>query len=91
MIFRWSTPFRYAAAQARRLFAWMFDYQTMVSDAEWGRRRAICSSCPHLVNDEQCAICTCFVDAKAMLALERCPQKKWERVWTKKHSSGTNS
>lgn len=91
MIFRLDTPFRWLAAQARRFFAWMLDYETMVSDAQWGERRAQCSACEELVNDEQCRICTCFVDAKAMLALEQCPKKKWRRVWTKKHINGTIS
>lgn len=90
MIIRWHTPFRFLAAQARRVFAWMMDYETLVTDAQWGERRGICSQCPELVNDEQCRICTCYVDAKAMLALEQCPKKKWRRVWTKKHITGTN-
>lgn len=91
MIFRWQTPFRYLAAQGRRLFAWMLDYETLVTDAQWGERRGKCSVCEELVNDEQCRICTCFVDSKAMLALEQCPKKKWPRIWTKKRIRGTNS
>lgn len=84
MIFRWHTPFRFIAAQTRRLFAWMLDYETLVTDAQWGERRGKCSVCEELVNDEQCRVCTCYVDAKAMLALEQCPKKKWLRVWTKR-------
>lgn len=80
MIIKFSTPFRYVAAQARRFFAWVFGFETLVTDAEWGARIAECEACPHL-KDEQCEICTCFVDGKAMLALERCPKKKWLRVW----------
>jgi len=83
MIFRWHTPFRYAAAQVRRLFAWMLDYETAVTDAEWGDRRKTCEQCEELV-DEQCRICTCFVDAKTFLALEQCPKRKWKRIWRRK-------
>lgn len=52
MIFRWHTPFRFIAAQARRFFAWMLEYNTLVTDAQWGERRAQCSVCEELVNDE---------------------------------------
>lgn len=88
MIFRWHSPFRWLAAQVRRAWAWMLDYETLVTDAEWGARRAECDLCEELVRDdegnEQCRICTCFVDSKAYLALERCPKNKWKRIWRRK-------
>lgn len=85
MIFKFSMPFRFLAAQCRRGYAWFLDYETLVTDAEWGARRGECEGCPELVNGEQCRICGCFVDAKAMLALEKCPKNKWKRVWRRKN------
>lgn len=80
MKYRLDSPFRYVAAQARRFFAWLLDYRTLVSDREWGHRRAICEKCEFL-KDEHCTVCTCPVDAKAYLAMERCPKGKWSRIW----------
>ena len=86
MIVRWDSPFRYLAAQARRLFAWLLDFETLVTDQEWGVRMERCLRCEELVNNEQCRICSCYVDAKAFLALERCPKNKWKRIWRRKHN-----
>lgn len=84
MIFRLSSPFRYLAAQARRFFAWIFRYETLVTVPEWVARMEVCRSCPSLVEDRYCGICTCDVDAKSFLATEQCPKKKWLRVWRRK-------
>lgn len=47
-----------------------------VSEDLVARRLAACEACPHLDGD-QCRLCTCFVDIKAMLATERCPDDRW--------------
>ncbi len=67
----------------RSAYARVLGYETLVKDSEWGARRAECEVCPHLEGG-QCRICTCFVDAKALLALEQCPVKKWRRIWRKR-------
>jgi len=85
MIFRWDSPFRYTAAQLRRFFGWFFNFETLVTDKEWGERMGICNTCPELVNGEQCRVCTCMVESKCMLALEMCPLNKWKRVWRRKY------
>jgi hypothetical protein len=84
MIFSPLSPFRFLAAQVRRGWAWALDYNTLVTDEEWGFRRGKCANCEELVNGEQCRICTCFVDAKAYLAMEQCPKGKWKRIWRRK-------
>jgi len=85
MIFRWDMPFRYLAAQGRRCFGWFFDFETLVTDQEWGARRGQCDRCAELTNDDQCRLCGCLVDAKAMLALEKCPINRWKRIWRRKY------
>lgn len=42
-----------------------------------------CNECEELTEERQCGACTCFVDAKTYLNLERCPKRKWGRVWQK--------
>lgn len=84
MIFKISTPFRFAAAVARTVFAKLFGYQVVTPSEEWDNRLAICSECDYRDEDDQCMICTCFVPAKTALALEQCPKKKWLRVWKKR-------
>lgn len=84
MILRFSSPFRYLAAQVRRFFAWIFRYETLVSPEEWAARVEKCAACPHLVDGQYCGVCTCGVEDKAFLATEQCPKKKWLRVWRRK-------
>lgn len=80
MIIKFSTPFRFVAATARAAFAKIFRYQVLAPVEVWDKRLDQCMNCEELVED-QCAICTCLVDAKTSLALEQCPKKKWQRVW----------
>lgn len=40
-------------------------------------RLAVCDQCPHLSAIRRCAKCGCFVDVKARLATQRCPEGKW--------------
>lgn len=87
MTIKLSTPFRFLAAIARTGFAKLFGYQVMAPIDIWDARLDQCMDCEELVEEtQQCAICTCFVDAKVSLALEQCPKKKWKRVWIKKHT-----
>lgn len=87
MTVKLSTPFLFLAALARTGFAKLFGYQVL---APWDVRLVRldeCMECEELVEEtQQCAVCTCFVDAKVSLALEQCPKKKWKRIWIKKHT-----
>lgn len=85
MIVKFSTPFRFAAAAARMVFAKAFGYQVLAPVEIWDERLAQCMDCEELIEEtQQCAVCTCFVDAKTSLALEQCPKKKWLRVWKRR-------
>lgn len=83
MIFRWHTPFRALVASLRLVWARWRGYETLATDAEAEDRRDICHECEEFV-EGQCAVCTCYVDAKTMLLTEQCPKNKWFRVWRKR-------
>lgn len=40
-------------------------------------RIEICNRCPALGKHRRCTICGCFVDAKAKLPEQQCPENKW--------------
>jgi len=42
-------------------------------------RLSICEGCEYL-NGQRCRACGCFVKAKAALASENCPKKKWGQI-----------
>ena len=43
-------------------------------------RKAVCSGC-EFFREGQCTVCSCFVGLKARLYHERCPKKKWKKVF----------
>lgn len=86
MKIKFSSPFRFVVACARVAYAKLFGYQVVTPIEQWDARLDECMNCEELVEEtNQCAICTCDIDAKASLALEQCPKKKWLRVWKKAH------
>lgn len=86
MIIKLSTPFRFVAACARVAYAKLFGYLVVTPIEQWDARLDECMNCEELIEEtQQCAVCTCNIDAKASLALEQCPKKKWLRVWKKAH------
>jgi len=45
-------------------------------------RMAACTECPHFLASDgvlgaRCAVCGCFLQAKAALITEDCPEEKW--------------
>lgn len=81
-----SSPFRFVAACARAGYAKLFGYVVIAPIEQWDARLEECMNCEELIEEtNQCAICTCNVDSKVLLALEQCPKKKWLRVWKKAH------
>lgn len=82
MILKFSSPFRFIAAILRGLAAKLLGYRVLAPVDVWDKRLDECMNCEELVEEtQQCAICTCDVDAKSSLALEQCPKNKWQRVW----------
>lgn len=65
-----------AGAAVRLAKAVVAKKPVFVSDDLLSRRLAACEACPNLSGD-QCRLCTCFVDVKAMLATETCPDSRW--------------
>lgn len=78
-------PFRFLASICFSLWGRMRGYDLLATRQEREDRLGECHECPFLAPgwEPQCRVCTCFVDAKAMLALEQCPKKKWLRIWRK--------
>lgn len=85
MIFRLKSPFWLAAELSRALLARLRGYELLAGvDVEEARLEK-CFSCPELEEEsEQCRVCGCFVRAKAMVAVSRCPRKKWGPVFIRK-------
>lgn len=85
MIFRWQSPFWLVAELARVLYARIRGYALLATAEVEESRLEKCFSCEFLDEEsEQCKICTCFVRAKAMVAVARCPKKKWGPVYLTK-------
>lgn len=40
-------------------------------------RLSICAECPHIVNNERCGKCGCFLQTKTKWATSSCPIGKW--------------
>jgi hypothetical protein len=50
-----------------------------VDQAEFDRRRAVCSACPNLdAESDRCRVCACFLAVKPWMKTERCPEGRWE-------------
>ena len=69
------------AAIGRAANAALHGQQVLVDTETKAARLARCNSCRHL-KDQRCVLCGCFVDAKAAVATEECPDDppQWERV-----------
>lgn len=53
----------------------------LVTREEAALRVQLCKQCPHyLPNSHQCALCSCFIPAKASLGTETCPADNWPPV-----------
>lgn len=49
-----------------------------ISDYQIERRLSTCENCPHFdPRYRQCGVCQCFVDFKASLGSESCPERRW--------------
>jgi len=62
-----------------RLCKNLFQRKNPIADAKTVEKRlAICEKCPQLrASSRQCMACTCFVDLKANLTTETCPENRW--------------
>lgn len=82
-------PFRFLGAVFRTAWAKLRGYEILADGPERTKRQCCCRRlCSHYLKEsDQCAVCSCFVFAKTMLAVERCPVGWWRPVWKKKKKS----
>jgi len=52
-----------------------------VSKDKYEQRLQACNSCPHLVDNQQCGLCGCYVETKAKWATSTCPDspQRWDK------------
>lgn len=81
MIFDVFVPFRLVFAGARLAWARFRGFRVLVTPDEQTRRLNECENCDQLTRTRQCQVCKCFVDEKILLTTEKCPLKKWLRIY----------
>lgn len=75
--------FRFIKSMARHQWAKWLGYKTVAPYGIQAWRMRKCDRCEF--NDEgQCSKCKCLTIAKCMMALERCPVRKWNPVWVRR-------
>lgn len=63
----------------KRVFLAVFRRKPLIlSEKAVEARLEICQKCPRLwLDTRQCTACTCYVDLKAQLSTEKCPEQRW--------------
>lgn len=85
MIFRLRSAPQFVAEVFRALYARLCGYHVLADAAAEENRLEKCFSCPELDEEsEQCRVCGCFVRAKVMVAVSRCPRGKWGPIFVRK-------
>lgn len=70
-----------SAALWRVVRAWFSRKPVAVSDQTRDERLLVCETCPFFDREtEQCDLCGCFVELKAALATEKCPDNRWPDI-----------
>lgn len=88
MIFRPSMAWNVLIAALFTGYCKLRGYRVLATPEEQQGRLNECELCDQLTDDRQCNDCGCFVDAKAILACEQCPRRKWLRILAKKSVKG---
>lgn len=76
-------PFTFLGAAGVALWARVRGYEILVTPEAQAKREAVCEVCEFFDGD-QCAVCGCLVQAKIALNTEKCPKRKWGRIWVAK-------
>jgi hypothetical protein len=87
-------PFRFVAAMSRAAWCWLRGYRVLTTEQEEAFRWMQCRVCPSRVDGDdtepgvtgQCELCSCFLSGKLALTMEKCPDRRWGRIWRKKPS-----
>lgn len=78
--------FSFLAAFAMSTWASLRGYKTLVSPELQKVRYRRCKRCI-CYQEGICTQCGCLIEAKILLATEKCPLGKWRRVWVKNNPS----
>jgi hypothetical protein len=74
---------KFICAMARHQWAKWRGWEVITPRAPLAFRERQCAQCS--ANEEgQCLVCKCLVLSKTLMALEKCPRGKWNRVWVKR-------
>lgn len=73
------TTFLNALSAAKRLFLAIFRRKPLfLPDADRDRRLLVCEECPFFnPRSDRCESCGCYVELKAPLRTEKCPENRW--------------
>lgn len=77
------TFWHFFTAWVRVQWAQSRGYRTIAPGPVQDRREALCATCDFF-NEGVCSACGCLVLSKTMLATEKCPKGRWNRVWIKR-------
>lgn len=72
--------FRFIGAWLATGWAKLRGYEVLAGAEVMEHRFQQCQPCKYF-QDGTCTVCGCLVYAKIMLAMEKCPKKRWQRVW----------
>ena len=75
--------FKFFTAWVLNTWASFAGYHALVSPELMKIRHNRCQRCK-FYQDGGCLKCGCLIEAKIMLATEKCPIDKWRRVWIKR-------
>lgn len=71
---------RYLGSRVRIVWWKLRGWETFVSCEVFGLRMDDCATCPHRDEEkDECRLCGCPIEAKTVLASEKCPIDKWKR------------
>ncbi len=74
---------KFFVAMARHQWAKWQGYEVLAPVGIHAWRDRQCQSC-EFNNEGQCMKCKCLVLSKTVMALEKCPVRKWNPVWIKR-------
>ena len=66
-------------AMGRLIWAIITLKKVRVSEKTFNARINTCMDCENLLRKKRCKLCGCFIDPKARLLTERCPDNKWNK------------
>lgn len=87
MILRIDSPFRAIFAGMKLAICKFLGFRVLATEDEQEQRLNECEDCVELTTERQCRVCTCFIDAKVILATEGCPKKLWLPIYKRRRTT----